>query len=78
MPWWLSVSVGILVYILRFKVDDVLDTHDGLLLCACTCACACEREREREMRERERERVCVCVYVSIWSVSVAHTCTQTT
>jgi len=28
LPWWLSVSVGILVYILRFKVDDVLDTHD--------------------------------------------------
>lgn len=28
MPWWTSVTIGILVYIMRFKVDDILDTHD--------------------------------------------------
>ena len=72
------MSVGILVYILRFKVDDVLDTHDGLCVCLCTfalCVCVCE---EREVRES----LCVCVsiwsvYVSIWSGPFAHACTQT-
>ena len=54
MPWWLSVWVGILVYILRFKVDDVLDTHDGLCVCGGgVYVCVCVNERERE-RERER------------------------
>jgi hypothetical protein len=28
MPWWQSVGIGIVVYILRFKVDDLLDTHE--------------------------------------------------
>jgi len=28
LPWWTSVGIGIFVYVMRFKVDDVLDTHD--------------------------------------------------
>jgi len=28
MQWWTSVTIGIMVYIMRFKVDDILDTHD--------------------------------------------------
>ena len=75
------MSVGILVYILRFKVDDVLDTHDGLCVCLCTFACACvcvKRERgEREFVCVCEYMVCVCVYVSIWAGPFAHTCTQT-
>ena len=67
------MTVGILVYILRFKVDDVLDTHDGLSVFVYVGVCVCEREREREEREMcERERVCVCVYVSIWSAFRSH------
>ena len=28
MPWYASVGIGVVVYLMRFKVDDLLDTHD--------------------------------------------------
>ena len=28
MPWYASVGIGVVVYVMRFKVDDLLDTHD--------------------------------------------------